>query len=299
MAGTDGENVEGKDGTEAGKGADSDEAVIRAAIENDEDQEGFEDEDGKPLPWNHPKRLRRVYEGSKEGRKALKALKELGLKHSDLPKLREEMGRLQAYDRAYQQYLEAQKAGETDDDDDEQAAEVRKKVKSLKAQLKSLGVKFEEDAEEDDKKRQAATLAQRKAEVVGRARERITELLEDAGVDFKSMDPADKKDLIEEFDFKIGQKMARDEEAIKAFVSGSVRPIERFFKEVVKQGHLPVTKKKGTGITQLPPRTSGSSQGSSMRRDEKKGAPKTVRDVTDEIVADLKARNAARRAEEE
>lgn len=284
-------------GTTEGKDSYAeDEAVVRAALEEEGDDEV--DEDGKALPWNHPKRLRKVYEGSKEGRKAVKALKELGLKHSDLPQLRDALTRLQQYDRAYAEYLSQERAGTTDEDDDEGAKETQKKITSLKKQLKSLGVKFEEDSEVDEQKRQAQTLAARKAEVVGRARDRITELLEDAGVDFKSMDAQDKKDLLEEFDFKIGQKMSRDQEAIQAFIRGSVRPVEKYFKEVVKTASLPVKKGAKANFSQLPPRMSHSHPGSALRKTEPSKA-KSVREVSDEIVADLKARNAARRAEEQ
>lgn len=278
------------------EGQDSDEEGLRMEMEDDDEQ----GEDGKPLAWNHPKRIRKLYDESKEGRKALRALKELGLKPSELPKLQGEMGRLQQYDRAYSQYLEEKKRGETDDDDDEAAREVKKNIARLKSQLKSLGVKMVEDEDESANKAQARTLEQRKQEVIGRARDRITELLEDAGVDLKGMSREDKEELMEEFDLKIGQKLKRDEEGRAAFIRGSLRPIEKYFKEIAARVNLPIKKSgmKSSGISQLPPRMSSSHSGSQTRKTQA-GAPKNVREVTEDIVADLKARNAARRAEQE
>jgi len=277
-----------------GDGGDEDAEILRAELEEEGGEEG---EDGKPLPWNHPKRIRKIYDESKEGRKTLRALKELGLKSSDLPKLREEMGRLQQYDKAYSEYLEAQKRGSTDDDDDEGAKEVQKRIKTLKAQLKGLGVKMVDD-EEDEEKANAKSREQRKTEVIGRARDRMVELLEDNGVDLRSMDKADARDLLQELDLKIGQRIERDEEAVEAFKRGSLRPIEKSFKEVITKMHLPVKKvPKGSNISQLPPRMSGSHIGSQTRKTNS-GPPKNVSAATDDVLADLKARNAARRAEE-
>lgn len=287
----------GKPGSAAGG---NDEELELEVDGETEDKEELYDKDGKPLPWNKSPRFRKLYGEAKEGRKLSEALKELGLKSSDLPRLREEMGRLQQYDRAYAQYLELQKKGETDDDDDEGAREVQKQVKRLKAQLKSLGVKMVED-EEGEQQSKAKALEDRKQEVVGRARDRITELLEDAGVDLKGMSKDDRAELMEEFDFKIGQKLGRDEEARQAFIRGSLRPIEKYFKEIAAKVNLPVKKsgmKSGSGISQLPPRMSSSHVGSPVRKTQS-GPPKNVRDVTEDIVADLKARNAARRAEQE
>jgi hypothetical protein len=284
----------------SGSAADGNDEELELEVDGEtEDKEELYDKDGKPLPWNKSPRFRKLYGEAKEGRKLSESLKELGLKTSDLPRLREEMGRLQQYDRAYAQYLEAQKKGETDDDDDEGAREVQKQTKRLKAQLKSLGVKMVED-EEEEHQTQAKSLENRKQEVVGRARDRISELLEDAGVDLKGMEKIDRKELMEEFDFKIGQRLARDEESRAAFMRGSLRPIEKYFKEIAAKVNLPVKKSgmKSSGISQLPPRMSSSHPGSPVRK-QQAGAPKTVRDVTEEIVADLKARNATRRAEQE
>lgn len=277
-----------------GEGGDSEEEALKLELEND-DEEG---EDGKPLKWNDPKRIRKLYDESKEGRKALRALKELGLKPQELPRLREEMGRLQQYDQAYARYLEDKKRGNTSDDEDEEAKEVQKRIGALKRQLKSLGVKMVDDEEEDTKSR-AQSLEARKQEVVGKAKDRMQELLEDAGVDFKSLSQEDARDLLEEIEFKVGQKLSRDEDGKQAFVRGSLRPIEKYFKEVIVKVNLPLKKgTKSTGISQLPPRMSGSHAGSPVRRSEKNGPPKNVRDATDDVLADLKARNAARRAEE-
>jgi len=207
------------------------------------------------------------------------------------------MGRLQQYDKAYSEYLEAQKRGSTDDDDDEGAKEVQKRIKTLKAQLKGLGVKMVDD-EEDEEKANAKSREQRKTEVIGRARDRMVELLEDNGVDLRSMDKADARDLLQELDLKIGQRIERDEEAVEAFKRGSLRPIEKSFKEVITKMHLPVKKvPKGSNISQLPPRMSGSHIGSQTRKTNS-GPPKNVSAATDDVLADLKARNAARRAEE-
>ena len=293
----DDEKSAGKSGSASGN-EDGQELEIEVAGET-EDQEELYDKDGKPLPWNQSKRFRKLYGEAKEGRKLQKALADLGLKSSaDIPKLHQALSRLQQYDEAYQQYQEEVKKGTNDDDDDEGAKETQKQIKRLKAQLKSLGVKMVDD-EEDERKSQAQTLEQRKMEVIGRARDRIGELLEDAGVDLKEMDKADARDLLEEFDFKIGQKISRDEDARAAFVRGSLRPIEKYFKEVAAKANLPVKKgtPKSTGISQLPPRMSGSHAGSPTRKSQS-GPPKNVRDVTEEIVADLKARNAARLGEE-
>jgi hypothetical protein len=292
----------GKSGSSSGSDGKNDEGrELELELSGEtEDQEELFDKDGKPLPWNQSRRFRKIYGEAKEGRKVTNALKELGLKPSDLPRLREEMGRLSQYDQAYAEYLEQQKKGQTDDDDDEGAKEVQKKIKSLKSQLKSLGVKFSEDDEEDDGKTKAKIAEARKQEVIGKARERITELLEDAGVDFESMDKADQKDLLEEFDFKIGQRLARDEEGKAAFIRGSLRPIEKHFKAVLEKANVPVKKMaRSSGISNLPPRMSGSSQGSQIRRENKNGPPKNVKDATEDVLADLRARNAAARREAE
>jgi uncharacterized protein YjbJ (UPF0337 family) len=276
------------------EGEGSEEENLKQDLEND----GEEGEDGKPLKWNDPKRIRKLYDESKEGRKALRALKELGLKPQELPRLREEMGRLQQYDKAYEQYLEEKKRGETTDEEDDDAREVQKRIGALKRQLKSLGVKMVDD-EEDEVKSHAKSLESRKQEVIGRAKDRMQELLEDAGVDFNALAQEDARDLFEEIEFKIGQRLARDEAGKQAFVRGSLRPIEKYFKEVIVKVNLPVKKgTKGASISQLPPRMSGSNAGSSMVRSNKNGPPKNVRDATDDVLADLKARNAARRAEE-
>lgn len=292
------EEKSGGTGSEAGGEED-------AALELELGEEGGEKEDlygadGKPLPWNQSKRFRKLYGEAKEGRKLQSTLKEMGLKTSDLPILRAEMARLGKYDEAYANWQAQQKKGETDDDDDAEAREVQKRIKALKSQLKSLGVKMVEDEEEDQEKSRAKSVEARKDEVIGRARERITELLEDAGVDFEKMDKADARDLLDEFDLKLGQKIMRDEDAKAAFMRGSLRPIEKYFKEVAAKAALPLKKSapKGTGISQLPPRMLGSGSQSTTRRDDKSGPPKSVKDATADVLADLKARNAARRAEE-
>ena len=265
-----------------------DEQELKAELEADGE---ILDDAGKPLPWNHPKRVRQIYKDAKAGKQAVRALTDIGLKPSDTAKLKADLQRLEQYDTAYADWAEQQEKGKTTPDEDAEAAEARKVAEKVRKQLKALGVKFEDP--DDPEKETAKEAEAHRVNITRQSFAKINEALEDAGFDLDKMEPADRKDLIAEIDFKVGQKLMRNEEARQTVLSGSLRPIEKFIKEVLESmGPKPKKQPTGTGITKLPPRGSSSTGSSSFKKVETK-EPQNVREATAQMVADLAERRKA------
>lgn len=272
-----------------------DEQALKAELEADGE---LLDDAGKPLPWNHPKRIRQIYKQAKEGRQATRAFQELGLKPSDTTRVKADLQRLEQFDAAYAEYQEQQDRGLTEPDEDAEAAKARQGAEKIRKQLRALGVKF--DDPEDPRKEAAKAHDSLVADITRQSNVKINEALEEAGYDLDGMDADDRKDLVAEIDFKVGQKLTRNEEAKQAVLGGSMRPIVKFIQEVLESlgGKKPKLQPKGTGISKLPPRA-GSTTGSASHRKVDTPAPKNVREATAQMVADLKARRqAAARGEE-
>jgi hypothetical protein len=257
---------------------DEDEKELRTELEADGE---LLDDSGKPLPWNHPKRVRQIYKEAKEGRKVSTVLKEVGLKPSDLPKAIE---RLQQFETAYAEWEEEKTRGKTTAEDDADAEAAKKEFQKARRQLKTLGVKFvdEENAESE------ARAEEHKTNTVLAARERITDLLEEAGILTAKMSDEDRADALDEFDFKVGQRLQRDKEAVAAFVRGSLRPIEKITKQLLEGMK---TSTKPSGIKNLPPRLGGSSLGGAEKgKKPDSPEPKNIKEAAEQMAEDLRAR---------
>lgn len=261
---------------------DDDEKELRTELEADGE---LLDDSGKPLPWNHPKRVRLIYKEAKEGRKVSGVLKEIGLKPSDLPKAIE---RLQQFETAYAEWEEEQAEGKTTDTEDAEAVEARKQADKIVKQLKSLGFKHKSETDDEGEAKRAE---EHKTKTVLAARERITDLLEEAGLLTDKMSDEDKADLVDEFDFKVGQRLQRDKEGVASFVSGSLRPIEKIAKQLLEG----VKSTKPSGIKNLPPRLGGSSFGGAEKgKKPDQPEPKNIKEAASQMAEDLRARRRER-----
>jgi len=254
---------------------------LEVAGEHDDDgsnKEELYDANGKPLPWNQSKRFRKLYGEAKEGRKVNAALKELGLAPKDLPRLREDLARLEQFDTAYENWQKSQAKGDTTPTEDKEAAEAKAQAAKMRKILKDLGVVLKDDEEESKavEQKQAQT---HQANVVRAATNRIAELAEDAGYDLDKMDDADRQDLLEEFDFRISKIIARDDQLRLNFTQGSLRPIEKAFKLALDKISVKPSRKGGTGIGNLPPRVSSSSAGSARAQSKVVQEPKTIKEA--------------------
>lgn len=264
---------------------------------DDTEKEELYDKDGRPLPWNQSKRFRKLYGEAKEGRKLNAQLKEIGIKPADLPRLREDLQRLEQFDAAYANYLKEQQKGTTTPQEDQEAAKAQAERNRMRKVLKELGVPLVDD-EEATQAEQARQLETHKVNTVKAASNRIAELAEDAGYDLDSMSKDDRQDLMEEFDFRISKVIERNEELRSAFIEGSLRPVEKAFKQVLEKIGTKPTAKKASGIGNLPPRLSSSSAGTARQQSKVAPPPKNVKEASEQMTTELKAINAAKRASE-
>jgi hypothetical protein len=269
---------------------EAEEAEFRAELEADGE---LLDDSGKPLPWNHPKRIRRLYKEAKTSRKDSSVLKELGVKSADLPAI---LAEYNDFKEAYAEWQEQKAKGKTTEDEDDEAKATRIQAEKFKKVLDGMGVQFK-DPEAETKKSSAAE--ERKQQVIGAAYDRMTELVEDAGYDLDKMEPKERNKFLKHVDFLVGEELEENEDDRKAFMRGSLRPIEKHTKKVLES--LGITKAivKGTGIKNLPPRVGSGPPGSREKKVEHKDAKDLrVKDSIDEMVEALKAQRLKKQAEE-
>ena len=273
----------------------SDEEALKAELEDD----GIvteEDEDGKPLPWNHPKVVRRIYKDAKQGRQAAKALKELGFKPSDVPTIKGIIEEWKQFRSEYDEWEKRKDEGDTTKTEDREMTDDETKWARIEKMLRARGVKFTDSKDEEKEAKKAED--NHLLNMTRQAHATIMDSLEESGL-FKGLDEDDKQELFEEFDFKVGSRLKRDATARAKFVQGSLRPIRAIINELLeKRGVTKVEKPdehpRGTGIRNLPPRGS-STPGSAVKRPtpEKVKEPQTVKEATEQMVADLRAKRKA------
>ncbi|OGO38837.1 MAG: hypothetical protein A2W35_17540 [Chloroflexi bacterium RBG_16_57_11] len=267
----------------------TDEEALKAELEEDGE---LHDDEGKPLPWNHPKRVRKIYKDAKDGRKAVATLKELGFKPSDAAKLKGVIEEWRQFRTEYDEWETRQAAGDTTKAEDKSMSEEEQRWARIEQMLRAKGVKFNDP--EDDKKEQRKESEANALNMTRQAHAAIMDSLEEGGL-FEGLDEEDQKDLFEEFDFKIGQKLMRNPEARAKFLSGSLRPIREFINELLEKRGVtkakPDERPRGTGITKLPPRGS-SSPGSAVtvKKPAQQKEPQTVKEATEQMVAEMRQR---------
>ena len=272
-----------------------DEVALKAELEADGE---LLDSEGKPLAWNHPKRVRQIYKDAKSGRQSADALKSLGIKAADVPVLRDRLERLAEFEEAEAAWekKQAQRKGTTEEEDEE-AVEDRKKAEKLRKQIKALGFKLEEP-EEDAGQQAAREQQQHIAASVHKVRETVLDTVEAAGVELDDMDAADRRDFLEELDLKVGQKIKRTEGAREAILGGSMKFVKKFVNEILEAKNLGKAKAehevKGSGIKNLAPRVGGShTPGKASVKKVDSPEPKNTREATEQMVAELAARRKA------
>ena len=272
----------------------TDEEALKAELEEDGELQG---DDGKPLPWNHPKRVRQIYKDAKAGRQATQALKDLGFKPSDAGKLRGIIDEWKQFRSEYDEWEKRQEAGETTKTEDKEISEEEERWKRIEKMLRARGVRFADPKE--DEKESAKANETHLLNMTRQAHAQIMDSLEDSGL-FEGLDDDAKQDLFEEFDFKIGKKLSRDEAARAKFTQGSLRPIKAFITELleqrgVKKAEKPDEHPRGTGIRNLPPRGS-STPGSAVVRKTvtQTKEPQNVKEAAAQMVLDLAARRKER-----
>ena len=269
-----------------------DDESLKAELE--EDGILAEDEDGKPLPWNHPKVVRRIYKDAKQGRQAVATLKELGLKPSDTTTLKGIVEEWKQFRAEYDEWEKRSEKGDTTKSEDKEADEEKAKWDKIEKMLRARGVKFKDP--DDDKQEQAKEAEAHRLNMTRQAHASILDQLEESGA-FKDLDDDAKQDLFEEFDFKVGQRLTRNPEARATFMRGSLKPIEKIVTELLELRGFSGNElhPRGTGIKNLPPRGS-SSPGSAINRTAPVNVkePQTVKEATEQMVADLRAKRTAK-----
>ena len=270
----------------------TDEEALQAELEEDGE---LHDDEGKPLPWNHPKRVRQIYKDAKQGRQAVATLKELGLKPSDTAKLKGIFEEWRQFRTEYDDWEARQAAGDTTKTEDKSMSEEEERWARIEKMLRAKGVKFNDP--EDDKKEQRKAEETHLLGMTRQAHALINDSLDEAGL-FEGLDDDDKKDLFEEFDFKVGQRLMRNPEARAKFTGGSLRPIREFVNELLEKRGVVKPKAdanpRGTGIRTLPPRGS-SSPGSAaiVKKPVQQKEPQTIKEAAEQMVLDMRERRKA------
>ena len=275
--------------------AAADEKEFETAVAGEDgENEDLYDKDGKPLPWNKSPRFRKLYGEAKSAREADKVMKEYGLGLKDVKGLIEEYA---TFRTEYDEWKEKQAKGKTTPKQDDAMEEELAEQEKAKKLLKKLGVKFE-DPEED--KKQAKAAEDKRMNQIGAAWDTMASLAEEAGYDMESMEPAQRIKLLKKIDFFVSEYLDEDAEARNSFMRGSLKPIEKYAKKVLADLGKPIKKAdeiKGSGINKLPPRVGSRIPGKVTQAGDTTGPAKSIKDATEQMVADLKAAKAAKKEE--